>query len=145
KIMIMRTKFRVFPLVVRLSSGALAGPITIDFASSLINGQRGQTVTFSANLTNTTGATVFLNSDSLNIAAPLTGDDTKFFLFSPLSLGPGASSGSFQIFDIAIPPSAPFGLYSGRFDILGGASPAALDPVGSANFAVNVVPEPATG
>ena len=137
-----RTIFRVLPLVVLLSAGALAGPITIDFASSLINGQRGQTVTFSANLTNTTGATVFLNSDSLNIAAPLTGDDTKFFLFSPLSLGPGASSGIFQIFDITVPPSAPFGLYSGSFDILGGASASDFNPVGSADFAVNVVPEP---
>jgi hypothetical protein len=137
--------FRVLPLVVLLRAGALAGPVTIDFTSSLLNGQRGQTVTFSANLINTTGATVFLNSDSLNIAAPLTGDDTKFFLFSPLSLGPGASSGSFQIFDISIPLGAPFGLYSGSFDILGGATAAAFDPVGSADFAVNVVPEPATG
>jgi hypothetical protein len=139
------TMFRVLPLVVLLSAGASAGPVTIDFASSLINGPRGQTVTFVASLTNTTGAPVFLNSDSLNIAAPLTGDDIKFFLFSPLSLGPGASSGSFQIFDISIPLGAPFGLYSGSFDILGGASPAAFDPVGSADFAVNVVPEPATG
>lgn len=140
-----RTMFRLLPLVFVLSAGAFAGPMTITFTSSLINGQRGQTVTFFANLTNTTGSTMFLNSDSLNIAAPLIGDDTKFFLFSPLTLGSGASSGSFQIFDIAIPVGAPFGLYSGNFDVLGGASPQDFDQLGSSAFAVNVVPEPATG
>lgn len=140
-----RTMFRVLPLVVLLSAGALAGPVTINFASSLLNRQGGQTATFSANLTNTTGATVFLNSDSLNIAAPLNGDDTKFFLNSPFTLGPGASSGSFQIFDITIPLGATLGSYSGTFSILGGATGASFDQLGSANFAVNVVPEPATG
>lgn len=140
-----QTMFRLLPLVLVLSAGALAAPITITFTSSLINGQRGQTVAFSANLTNTTGATMFLNGDSLNIAAPLIGDDTKFFLNSPLTLGPGVSSGSFQIFDIFIPLATPFGLYSGSLDLLGGASAANFDPLGSAAFAVNVVPEPATG
>ena len=137
--------FRILPIVVLLPAGAFAGPVTINFASSLINRQAGQTATFSANLINTTGGTVFLNGDSLNIAAPLTGDDTKFFFNFPLTLAPGASSGSFQIFDITIPLGATLGSYSGAFSILGGATGADLDPLGTAVFAVNVVPEPATG
>ena len=140
-----RTMFRVLPLVVLLPAGALAGPLTINFASSLINRLPGQTATFSANLTNTTGATMFLNSDSLNIASPLLADDTKFFLNSPFTLAPGASSGSFQIFDITILPGTTLAIYSGNFSILGGATAASFDQLGSANFAVNVVPEPTTG
>lgn len=141
-----RTLFRAAPLLVMFSAGAFATPLTIVFASSLINvGQGGQTVTFSADLTNTTSATLFLNGDALNIASPLTGNDTKFFSNAPLSLAAGASSGTLPIFDITIPPGTPFGLYPGNFAVLGGASANSLDELGSAPFAVNVVPEPATG
>jgi hypothetical protein len=145
EMMDIRTIFRAAPLLLMLSAGAFAAPVTIVFASSLISvGQGGQTVTFSANLTNTTGVTVFLNGDSLNIASPLIVDDTKFFLNAPLSLAAGASSGTIQIFDIRINPGTPFGLYPGNFTVLGGATPNDLDPLGTAPFAVNVVPEPAT-
>jgi hypothetical protein len=140
-----RTMFRAAPLLLVLSAGAFATPLTIAFASSLIGvGQGGQTVTFSANLTNTTSATLFLNGDSLHVASPLIGNDTKFFLNAPLNLSAGVSSGTLQIFEITIPPGTPFGLYPGDFAVLGGASPSSFDPLGSAPFAVNVVPEPAT-
>jgi hypothetical protein len=141
-----RTLFRAAPLLLALSAGAFATPLTIALASSLISvGQGSQTVTFSANLINTTSATLFLNGDSLNVASPLIGNDTKFFLNAPLSLAAGVSSGTLPVFDITIPPGTPFGLYPGNFAVSGGASATNFDPLGSAPFAVNVVPEPATG
>src|SRR5947208_14189310 len=95
-------------------------------------------------MTNTLGTTVFLNVDALNITAPLTADDIKFFLNSPLSIAAGATTANFQIFDVTVPLGAPFGLYPGIFDILGGNTPNDFGTVGTATFAVSVVPEPAT-
>jgi hypothetical protein len=140
-----RNTFCVLALFVLASARAFAGPVTINFVSSLLTAQRGQTATFSASLINTSGEQVFLNSDSLNIAAPLIGDDLKFFLNTPVALGPGASFPAVEIFDITVPLAAPLGLYGGNFDILGGPGPASFSTVGSATFAVQVVPEPATG
>jgi hypothetical protein len=142
--MTIRMTFRALPLFVLFGASAFGGPLTINFTSSLLNAGRGQTITFSGSIANSSGAAVFLNSDALNISAPLTADDTKFFLNSPLSIGPGATTPIFQIFDVTVPPGAPFGLYPGSFDILGGSTPSQFGTVGTATFAVNVVPEPAT-
>jgi len=136
--------FRALPLFALFGASAFGGPLTINFTSSLLNAARGQTITFSGSVANTSGTTVFLNGDSLNLAAPLMADDTKFFLNSPLSIGPGATTPIFQIFDVTVPGGAPFGLYPGVFDILGGSTPNDFATVGTATFAVNVVPEPAT-
>ena len=138
-----RMTFRALPLFALFSAGAFGGPLTINFTSSLLNAARGQTITFSASVANTGGTTVFLNADSLNIPAPLTADDTKFFLNSPVSIAGGASTPTFQIFDVTVPLGAPFGLYPGVFDILGGSTANDFATVGTATFAVNVVPEPA--
>src|SRR5207244_10815945 len=82
--------------------------------------------------------------DALQIAGPLTGNDTRFFLNFPVSLA-GGQMVTAPIFDISVPANAPFGLYPGQFDILGGSSSTAQTTVGSATFAVNVaVPEPGT-
>jgi hypothetical protein len=137
-----RKAMRASALFAIYSAYAVASPITINFSSSLVTGARGQTVTFSASITNTTSAPVFLNGDSLNITAPLVGDDTKFFLNSPLFVAGSTTTSVFPIFDITIPASAPVGVYSGDFTIQGGANPSAFDDVGSKTFAVNVVPEP---
>jgi hypothetical protein len=142
--MTIRTTFRALQLFALFSASALGGPLTINFTSSLLNAGRGQTITFSGSLANTGGTTVFLNADSLNIGAPLTADDIKFFLNSPLSIAAGATTPTFQIFDVTVPVGAPFGLYPGSFDILGGSTPSDFQTVGTATFAVNVVPEPAT-
>jgi hypothetical protein len=142
--MTVRMTLRAVPLLALFAASAFAGPITINFTSSLLNAGRGQTITFSSSLFNSGLTTVFLNADSLNITAPLTADDTKFFLNAPLSIGAGATTPIFQTFDVAAPLGAPFGLYSGRFDILGGSTPNELGTVGSATYVVNVVPEPAT-
>jgi len=139
-----RTILRLLPLFALFSISAFAGPIAINFTSSLLNGLRGQMLTFSASLTNTGATTVFLNGDSVNIAAPLTVDDTKFFLNAPLSMAGGGTTAPFQIFDVGIPSNAPFGLDPGTFTILGGSTPGDFGVVGTATLAVNVVPEPAS-
>jgi len=136
--------FRALPLFALFSASALGGPLTINFTSSLLNAGRGQTIAFSGSVANSSATAVFLNGDSLNINAPLTADDTKFFLNSPLSVAPGATTPTFQIFDVTVPLGAAFGLYPGVFDILGGSTPNDFGTVGTATFAVNVVPEPAT-
>lgn len=134
---------RGLPAILMFTGCAFSAPLTITFASSLLTAARGQTVTFSATVTNTTGAPLFLNSDALNIAAPLTGNDTKFFLNFPLSLTAGQILTA-QAFDISVPANAPFGLSSGQFDILGGSNANAFSTIGTATFAVNTVPEPGT-
>jgi len=121
-----------------------AAPVTITFDSSLLNGSAGQTLTFSGTVVNTAASPVFLNGNSVNVTAPLTANDTNFFANFPLLLG-GAQSLSAAILDIVIPNGTSFGVYTGHFDILGGSTGAALDLIGSANFAVNVAPEPGAG
>jgi hypothetical protein len=138
-----RCPLRVFLLLAATASCALADPLTFTFTSSLLNAGRGQTVTFGATLTNVGPPVVFLNSDTVNVAAPLVADDIKFFLNFPASLSAGQSVTA-PILDVFVPLSAPFGIYSGNFTILGGGDPGALNTLASANFAVNVVPEPGT-
>jgi len=135
-----RWTFHIVPVLLFASSAA-AGPLTFTFASSLLTAGRGQTVTFSATLMNTGSTALFLNSDAVNIAAPLIADDTKFFLNVPLSLA-SSQSVTAPILDVTVPLGSPFGLYPGNFVVLGGATPGELINVGSATFAVNVVPEP---
>ena len=91
-----------------------------------------------------TGATaLFLNEDSVNITAPLTLDDTKFFLNTPLFLTANQSVTA-PILDVTVPLSAAFGTYPGSFTVLGGSTATDIMNIGSANFALNVVPEPGT-
>lgn len=141
--MLIRWMLRTVPVLLLSAGCSFSAPLTITFASSLLNAFRGQTVTFSATVANTTASTVFLNGDALNITAPLTGNDTRFLINFPLSLS-GGQMFTAPIFDISVPANAPFGLYPGNFDILGGSSSTAQTTVGSAAFAVNVVPEPGT-
>jgi hypothetical protein len=81
----------------------------------------------------------------VNIASPLTVDDTKFFLNTPAFLLAGQFVTA-PIFDVTVPSTTSLGLYSGKFTILGGSSPSDLINIGSADFAVAVavVPEPQT-
>ena len=133
----------LFVLVLSLGASALGGPLTFTFTSSLLTASRGQTVTFSATLMNTGTTALFLNGDDVNIAAPLIADDTKFFLNTPVALA-GNQSVTVPILDVTVPSSAPFGLYPGSFTVLGGSNPSDFTNIGSANLAVNVVPEPGT-
>jgi PEP-CTERM motif len=128
---------RALALAFFVSAGLWAGPLTIGFSSSLLNAAPGQTVTFNATVANPSAAAVSLDSDALNVTAPLTGNDTKFFLNFPVSLAAGQSVTA-PIFDIFVPAGTAFGVYPGRFDIVSTRA----GTVGSADFAVSVVPEP---
>jgi hypothetical protein len=130
-------------LVLSLTTSGLAGPLSFTFTSSLLTASRGQTVTFSATLMNSGATSLFLNSDVVNITAPLIVDDTKFFLNTPVFLTANQSV-TVPILDVIAPVNAPFGLYPGNFVVLGGSTANDLTNIGSANFAVNVVPEPGT-
>jgi hypothetical protein len=125
------------PLLVLLPASVCAGPVTIGFTSSLLNAAPGQTVTFNATVANTAAAAVSLDADALNIKAPLVANDTKFLLNFPPSLA-AAQAVTAPIFDISVPVGTAFGIYPGHFDILS----TGMGTVGSADFAVNVVPEP---
>ncbi len=124
-----------------------ATPLTVTLASSLLTTTPGTNVTFIATLANPSAATEFLNGDSFTAALGV--DDTAFFLNFPESLAPGASVTA-PLFTVLVPSTTLPGLYSGLFDILGGATPSDLGVLATQTFAVNVlaapaaIPEPAT-
>jgi len=128
---------------------ATAQDIGIVLSQSTLTGVAGTTLTFDATLTNLSTSTIFLNGDSYTTVSPsLTLSDNPFLTNAPLSMTAGASSGPFAIFTITIAPGTAPGVYSlNDFTILGGLTGTDFNPVGSANFTIDVVsavPEPAT-
>jgi len=131
-------------LMIGLSS-AVAYADTLNFtlthpSQSLYVGSGG-TLTFEATVFNPTSSTVFLNGDTYD-AAGFTLDDSGFFGF-PLSLAAGTGFTG-NLFTVTVPASASLGTYVGSFTLLGGADANASNPLGTATFAVNVVPEPSS-
>jgi hypothetical protein len=122
-------------------------PLSLTIDSPFQTGGGGQTLTFTASVTNTDPSdTVYLNGDSLTLTGPgsLTTNDTDFYLYSPFFLAPWSSSGDFDLFTVYIPNGTPDGLYTGNFEILGGSPSDFSDVVGTANFNVEVTPEPSS-
>ena len=128
-----------------LSSRTLADTIDLSLNAPAQPGTAGSTVSFVATVLapSTNGGTVFLNGDSFNVSSPLILDDNGFFNDFPLSLDPGDNF-SGTLFSIALPSNLAAGLYTGSFEILGGADSDALDTLGSVDFQVNVVPTAST-
>jgi PEP-CTERM motif len=128
-----------------LSSRTFADTIDLSLNAPAQPGTAGSTVSFVATMLapGTNGGTVFLNGDSFNISSPLILDDSGFFNDFPLSLDPGDSF-SGTLFSIALPSNLAAGLYTGSFEILGGADSGALDTLGSVDFQVNVAPTAST-
>ena len=126
-------------------TAAKADPLTLTLDAPYQSGEQGVVFTFTATVTNNDPSeTVFLNGDSVLLDSPLTYDDTDFGLNAPLSLAPLTSSGDFVLFTVTVPPGTPIGLYAGTFEILGGADGSASDVVASANFDIEVTPEPSS-
>ena len=92
---------------------------------------------------NDTKAVVYLNGDDWSVDSPLILDDTPYLNNFPLSLG-AEDSFPGELFTVDIPSLTPPGLYEGTFDITGGSDDSAGDVVASANFDVNVTPEPSS-
>ncbi len=145
-------KLRNLPVIILTMAGLLlsataakADPLTLTFASQYLNAAPGQTVAFSATVTDVGSSQVFLNADSTLLLSPLTLDDTPFLINFPLSMNPGDSYTG-ELFTVTVPPGVLTGLYPGSFQILGGSNATAQDEVAAANFGVNVqaTPEPST-
>jgi len=134
------TRLLVILLVLTAALGNAAS-LDFTFTSSLLYTEPGIPVTFSGTLTNTGATNVYINGDTVTSALPF--DDTPFLLGAPVFLAPaGLFTG--PLFTIFVPPGTPLGLYTGTFSVLGGDSPGASDPLTTAAFGVQVVPEPAT-
>jgi hypothetical protein len=130
----------------------LAAAGAADAAALTINIQpitvfAGETsVTVLGSFTNATGATAFLNGDTVNLPATLTLpasiNDIDFFNNTPPSLANGASTGLVALFTFDVLPGAASGAYAGVYSVLGGIGAGNFDVVGSQTFTVNVAPEP---
>jgi hypothetical protein len=129
-----------------LSSRTFADTIGLSLNAPAQSGTAGSTVSFVATMLapGTNGGTVFLNGDSFNVSSPLLLDDSGFFNDFPFSLDPGDSS-SGTLFSIALPSNLAAGLYTGSFEILGGADSGAQDTIASVQDSpLNVAPTAST-
>jgi len=122
---------------------AKADSLTLTLAAPFQSGVAGELLTFDATVINNSGATVFLNGDDFTVNSPLVLDDSPFLNNWPLSLGNGGSYAG-ELFTILIPPGTPVGPYEGTFEITGGADGNAGNVVASADFNVNLAPEPSS-
>jgi len=127
-----------------LLAGTAAKADTILTLNSPYQSGPGPLYTFDATVTNTGSSTVYLNGDLVSgDFPPLTYDDSPFNSF-PLLLNPGDSYTG-ELFTVTAPPYGPgSNFYSGSFEILGGSDDSAQDTVATANFNIQVTPEPSS-
>jgi PEP-CTERM motif-containing protein len=126
---------------------AKADSLSIVLDEAYQSGLPGDVIAFDATVTNTSSATENLNGDNFSVdSTDLTVDDSPFDDTSvwPLTLGAGDSV-SGLLFYVDIDPDAALGLDTGTFEILGGHySTNEQFVIGSADFNVNVTPEPSS-
>ena len=120
-------------------TAAKADSLTITLASPFQAAGPSGVVAFDATVTNTSGGTVDLAGDNFNLDAPLILDDSPYNNNWPLSLGSGDSYTGL-LFNVDVPSLTASGLYTGVFEITDQNS----DIVGSADFDVQVTPEPSS-
>ncbi|MGA9882349.1 MAG: PEP-CTERM sorting domain-containing protein [Candidatus Acidiferrales bacterium] len=121
------------------SQTVLQGTTVVEFDASILNPSTTDTVYLNADISTT---------DSLLVSV----DDGPFFANAPYFLDPGASSGTFALFNVDLPTDLADGTYTGVFSILGGpdgGAGTASDDLADANFSVDVTslvptPEPGT-
>ena len=124
---------------------AYADTITLTLLNPTVHTGLGSTTTFDAIVTapSTNLGTVYLNGDSFTIDSPATIDDTGFWN-NFFSIDPGATLTNL-LFTVTIPSTAPYGEYTGTFNLLGGPINGVSDDVlASATFDVIATPEPST-
>jgi hypothetical protein len=122
---------------------AKADTLSLTLDSPYQTGIEGQTLTFDVNITNDSSDMVYLNGDFYYVDSPLT-VNSEFNDNAPLFLLPGDSSGDFELFTVTIPLGTPVGLYAGYVQIKGGGGSSDDYVLGSADFDINVVPEPSS-
>jgi hypothetical protein len=147
-------------LVCAPAKGDMLFTTTLD--SPVQSGSPGDFLQFFGTITNNdttlSDPAVYLNSDNFSLTGfNYATDVTDDFANTPISLGPGASSGDIELFDITIPnpftdPCIASVTCGGTYQIFGGAdggAGTADDLLGTANFTVDVqepsgVPEPSS-
>ncbi len=123
-------------------AAAKADPFTITLTPAFQSGDQSA-FAFDATVVNNSDDTVYLNGDNTFVDAPLSVDDSPFNSEWPFTLGPGDSY-SGLLFNVDVPPGT-LGDYSGYFQVLGGYDNSTeLNTLGTANFEVEVTPEPTT-
>jgi hypothetical protein len=136
--------------VAAIAPAALADSITISLSDSSQSTVAGGTLDFYATISApfTNAAPEFLNSDGSNIDSPLNTsaiDDNGFLLnFSEVDPGQIVSG---LLFAVNVPQGTPGGIYSGSFLIYGGEDGGTFTAdglLGTANFDVQVTPEPSS-
>jgi hypothetical protein len=127
---------------------ALADTVNLSLTTPVQTGAPSSTLTFDATVSAplANGAPVFLNSDNFGVGIPgSTIDDSGFLTNFPLSLSPGDDFTG-TLFTVTLPSNLASGVYSGFFEIFGGAAGAA-DPLATVDFQIDAsspVPEPGT-
>jgi hypothetical protein len=125
-------------------TAAKADTLTLTLASPDQSGLGGELLTFDATLTDIDPTeVVFLNGDLPLVDGSLIIDDSPFNNNYPLSLDP-PDMFTGELFTVFIPDGTPAGLYTGSFEIVGGSDGNAQDELASANFDVQVTPEPSS-
>jgi hypothetical protein len=129
---------------------AKADTITISFDQPNQAAAPGGSLQFFGTITNDSNATIYLNSDDLNLNGLSLTTNDQFFNTVPISLAPsgqpGDSSGDIELFDVTVsdPLLDSAGTYSGTYTLFGGADGNAQDNLSSASFSVTTTPEPAS-
>jgi len=137
----------LFMILFSMATLCRATAITVTFTPDTLNGNPGNTLMLFGSLLNNTNSTAFINSDSFTFAIPGAVDDSLFLNNAPISLGPNASSGTFEFLTVTIPNGQGAGAYDGAFTVLGGADGTAQNNLGSTAFHVTVAvatPEPSS-
>jgi hypothetical protein len=124
------------------STAANADSFSITLTPAFQSGDQSA-FAFDATVINNSDNTVYLNGDNSFVDSPLTVDDSPFNDDWPFTLGPGDSF-SGLLFNVDVPPGS-LGDDTGYFQILGGYDNSSeLNTLGSANFEVEVTPEPSS-
>ena len=142
----MKTLLCTVILAAMSAAAASADDISIALDDPTQTGSPGETLEFFGTITNTSAATLYLNSDSITLDGLSLGLIDQFFNNVPIFLGAGDSSGDVELFDVTVsnPLVDPSGTYDGSYELIGGLDGEAQDDVGSTNFSVTTVPEPST-
>jgi hypothetical protein len=124
-------------------TAAKAVPFTITLDLPYQSGSKTLYI-FDGTLTNTGGATLWLNGDTGYVDPPATLDDTPFYDNAPSFLDAGDSWWG-ELFTVTAPPYGEgSNYYAGYFTIEGGGDVSAADILGTADFDIQQTPEPSS-
>jgi hypothetical protein len=140
----------LLPLLMLLTPANAGASVAVLLDAPNQTGAPGETLTFTGVITNLDLLNpVYLNSFDLNLAGIdfVTDGFSAFFDPSfPISLPGGGSSSDITLFTVALnnPLVGPPGVYVGSYALVGGADGNAQEVLGSVDFSIQTVPEPAT-